>query len=66
MYMIVWNIIGVHVHVLMGDSAFCVFILFKSFQYIVKKKKANTPEYVKGNQYSVNKQKQKNDQQYLV
>lgn len=49
MYMIVWNIIGVHVHVLMGDSAFCVFILFKSFQYIVKKKKkANTPEYVKG------------------
>lgn len=49
MYMIVWNIIGVHVHVLMGDSALCVFILFKSFQYIVKKKKkANTPEYVKG------------------
>lgn len=50
MYMIVWTIIGVHVHVLMGDSAFCVFILFKSFQYIVKKKKkkANTPEYVKG------------------
>lgn len=47
MYMIVWNIIGVHVHVLMGDSALCVFILFKSFQHIVKKK-ANTPEYVKG------------------
>lgn len=64
MYMIVWNIIGVHVHVLMGDSAFCVFILFKSFQYIVKEKKQIRLNMLK--EYSVNKQKQKNDQQFLV
>lgn len=66
MYMIVWNIIGVHVHVLMGDSAFCVFILFKSFQYIVKKKKKKQIRLNMLKEYSVNKQKQKNDQQYLV
>lgn len=58
MYMIVWNVIGVHVHVLMGDSAFCVFILFKSFQYTVKKKQIRLNML---KEYSVNKQKQKND-----